>query len=239
MRQARLGLGALLVLMGTAHAQAPGGDEGLSGQIAFGYLATSGNTESENMNLTFGGEYGGEVWRHKLDGQAVKASSNNVTTAEAYGLKWQSRRALANESNYVFALAAWSRDEFSAYDQQLRQVVGYGRSFLDGERHSLDAEVGAGLRQADRRDGTSEDESIARLSADYEWVVSETATFSQTLSIESGSDNTYSEWVSKLSADVWQNFAIVLSYTIKRNSDVPAGTVKRDTFTAVSIEYSF
>ena len=228
MRQATLLLGAMVVLTGTAHAQAPSGDEGFSGQIAFGYLATSGNTESENMNLTFGGEYVGEVWQHNLDGLAVRASSSNVTTAE-----------LADEHNYIFGLAAWNQDKFSAYDQQLREVVGYGRRLLDSERQQLDTEVGVGLRQADRRDGTSEDESIVRLSADYEWTISETATFSQTLAVESGSDNTYTEWVSKLSADVWQNFAIVLSYTIKRNSDVPVGTQKRDTFTAVSIEYSF
>ena len=61
----------------------------------------------------------------------------------------------------------------------------------------------------------------------------------QSLGIESGSKNTYTETVSSLSADVWTNLAIVLSYTIKRNSDVPAGSVKKDTFTAVSLKYSF
>ena len=35
------------------------------------------------------------------------------------------------------------------------------------------------------------------------------------------------------------DFNLVLSYTIKQNSDVPVGTDKTDTLSAVSIEYAF
>lgn len=212
--------------------------DGLSGKVAFGYLATSGNTENENLNLNFSGNYDAEQWHHSLNGLAVRASTNDVDTAEAYGLTWKSQYDL-NENDYVFGVVAWNRDEFSAYDQQLREVLGYGRRFIDTERHVLNAEVGVGLRQADLRDGTSEDESIVRLATDYRWNISETSRFDQILAIESGSDNTYVESVSSLSADVWQNIALVLSYTIRRNSSVPLGTEKTDTFTAVSLEYSF
>jgi putative salt-induced outer membrane protein len=57
--------------------------------------------------------------------------------------------------------------------------------------------------------------------------------------IESGADNRYTESVTSLSTDVWGDIALVLSYTIKSNSDVPVGTEKTDTFTAISLEYSF
>lgn len=233
-------LAATLALFGlSATALAQNQQQGLSGQVAFGYLATSGNSENENMSLNFSGDYYTEVWQHSLEGLAVRATSSKVTTAEAYGLQWQSRRELADEHNYIFGLAAWNKDKFSGYDQQIREVVGYGRRVLDNEKHRFDAELGVGFRQSDLRDGTSEDDNIARLSGNYEWQISETAKFNQLLAVESGSDNTYTESVSKLTADIWENFAIVLSYTIKNNSDVPAGTQKRDTFTAVSLEYSF
>ena len=213
-------------------------EEGLSGQVALGYLATSGNSESENLSLNFGGDYYAEIWHHNLKGRAVRASTSEVTTAEAYGLSWQSDRDFG-EKSYMFARAAWDKDKFSGYDQQIREVVGYGRHFVDTDRHELNGEVGLGLRQSDLRDGTTEDESIARLSAGYTFQLSETAEFEQLLGIESGSDNTYSESVSSLRADIWTNMAIVLSYTVKRNSDVPIGTVKKDTFTSIAIEYSF
>jgi putative salt-induced outer membrane protein len=219
---------------GTALAQ----DDGLSGQVAFGYLATSGNSENENMNLTFGGQYDGEKWEHSLKGLGVKARSSNATTAEAYGLAWKSKYDI-NENDYVFGSAAWDKDEFSGYDQQIREVVGYGRRFIDRETHTLNAEAGAGFRQADLRDGTSEDESILTLGLDYQWLISETASFKQLFAIESGADNRYTESVTSLSTDVWGDIALVLSYTIKSNSDVPVGTEKTDTFTAISLEYSF
>jgi putative salt-induced outer membrane protein len=228
-----------LVTMALAAAPAFAQDqEGLSGRVALGYLATSGNSESENMNFNFGGIYNAAPWHHSLDGLAVKASANDVDTAEAYGLAWKTKYDL-NETSYLFGILAWNKDKFSGYDQQLREVFGYGRRFIDRERHVLNAEAGLGFRQADLRDGTSEDESIARLATDYLWTISESSRFAQVLAIEYGSANTYIESVSSLQADVWENIALVLSYTIRRNSDVPVGTGKKDTFTAISLEYSF
>lgn len=233
----RLALG-LSITLAAAAALAQDEEEGLSGRIALGYLATSGNSESENLSLNFGGDYHGEIWHHALEGRAVRASTSGVTTAEAYGLSWQSDRDFG-EKSYIYARGAWDKDKFSGYDQQIREIVGYGRHFIDSERHELNGEAGIGLRQSDLRDGTTEDESIVRLSMDYTFQLSETAEFKQLLGIESGSDNTYTETVTSLSADVWSNLAVVLSYTIKRNSDVPVGTVKKDTFTSIALEYSF
>ncbi len=238
MKQTGRKFAAAVLALAAMQASAQNEEEGLSGQVALGYLATSGNSDSENLSLNFGGDYFGDVWRHRLEGRAVRASTSDVTTAEAYGLSWQSSRDFG-EHSYVFGRAAWDKDKFSGYDQQLREIVGYGRHIIDSERHTLDGEIGIGLRQSDLRDGTSEDESIARLSMDYHFQLSDTAEFEQRIGIESGSDNTYVETFTALSADVWTNLAIVLSYTVKRNSDVPVGSVRRDTFTAVSLEYSF
>ena len=57
--------------------------------------------------------------------------------------------------------------------------------------------------------------------------------------VESGSNNTYTESVSAVKANLVGDFALVLSYTIKQNSDVPAGSEKTDRLTAISIEYAF
>jgi putative salt-induced outer membrane protein len=234
-RERALFASVMVTMAATAVAQQ---EEGLSGQVAFGYLATSGNSDNETVNLKFGGEYNRESWHHSLDGQAVRADTGGVTTAESYDLAWSTQYDLS-ETNYIFGRVAWNRNEFGAFREQTRETFGYGRRFIDSETHRLDGEIGAGFRQADRIDGTSEDESIARVSIDYEWDISETASFSQSVGVESGSDNTYTESVTALSADVWGDFAIVLSYTIRQNSDVPVGTEKRDTFTAVALEYSF
>ena len=63
--------------------------------------------------------------------------------------------------------------------------------------------------------------------------------FNQTLAIESGSDNTYTESISSLGVDINDALALVVSYTLRNNSDVLPGTEKTDTFTAITIEYSY
>ncbi len=77
------------------------------------------------------------------------------------------------------------------------------------------------------------------MSGDYLWTISETAEFSQSIAIDSGSFNTYTESITKLTMDILGNISIVVSYTVKNNSDVPAGIVNTDTFTAVAVEYTF
>jgi putative salt-induced outer membrane protein len=230
-----LTLSLLLLAASTTFAQ---NEEGFSGIAALGFLSTSGNTESENLSMNFDLGWNYAPWHHSLKGSAVTASSSNVTTAEAYAMAWQSDYDLSDGS-YAFGIISWNDDKFSGYQKQIRETLGYGRRIIDTERHILNGEVGFGYRQADLSTGLSQDESIMRLSADYLWHISETADFSQTLAFENGSDNTFTESVTKLTADVRANFSIVFSYTVRNNSDVPIGTVKKDTFTAVALEYTF
>ncbi len=124
-------------------------------------------------------------------------------------------------------------------DQQISEAIGYGRRILDTPKHLLSAGLGAGRRQADLADGTSESGVIARGNVDYKWTFSETANFTQNVIVESGADNTYIESISAVRAKLLSNFALVLSYTLKQNSDVPVGSEKTDKLTAISIEYVF
>jgi putative salt-induced outer membrane protein len=228
-------IAALLLITTASFAQ---DEEGFSGRAALGYLSTTGNTETESLNTSFEMGWNYAPWHHRFNGSAVRSSTSNVTTAQAYGLSWKTDYDI-NETAYWYGLAAWNKDEFSAYDQQVREAIGYGRHFINTERHVLSGEIGIGARQADLRDGSSQDEGILRLSGDYIWTISETSRFNQKLAIESGSDNTYLEATSSLSADIRNNLALVVSYAIKSNSDVQPGTEKMDTFTSVSVEYSF
>jgi putative salt-induced outer membrane protein len=74
---------------------------------------------------------------------------------------------------------------------------------------------------------------------DYTWKFSDTAKFQQTLAVEVGNDNTFSESVSSVTTTLVGALSLVASHTIRHNSDVPIGTDKRDTRTAVSLQYDF
>jgi len=175
---------------------------------------------------------------HVFDAAAIFATEDSATTAEAYAVGWKSERKLS-ETNFLYGRLDWRKDRFSGYDQQFAQTVGYGRHLIKNDRHSLNGEVGAGARQSDLADGSSENETIFTGGLYYKWTLSETSTFTQDLLVESGAKNTYLESKTALSARLVGNLALVASYTIKNNSEVPAGTEKTDTFTALSLEYTF
>jgi putative salt-induced outer membrane protein len=215
-----------------------------TGKASLGYLATSGNTDNSNLNTAFEIGYTAGQWVHLFDAAAIYADEDSDTTAEAYAAGWKSERKMS-DANFLFGRLNWRKDRFSGYESQFSQTLGYGRRLIDTERHSLNGEVGIGARQSELIDplglnnGETQNETILTGGLYYKWVLSETAEFTQDLLAESGSDNTYFESKTALSAKLVGSLALVASYTIKNNSDVPLGTEKTDTFTALSLEYGF
>jgi len=209
-----------------------------SGNATLGYLATSGNTENSTLNTGFELGYKIGKWQHIATLKAINSSEEDTTTAEAYEVGLKSERNLTDK-DFLFGKLDWRKDRFSGFDTQFSQVVGYGRRLINTDKHSLNAEIGAGARQSERQDGTEEDETVFSGGLYYNWAFSETAAFSQDLTTEVGADNTYSESITKVSAQLIGNLALVASYTIKHNSEVVAGTEKKDTYTALSLEYGF
>lgn len=230
---------ALLTVSGNAIAQAPAPADPFVGNIALGYLATSGNTESTNANALF--ETTWELdgpWTHDWTAQAISARTAGVTTAESYTAGYKAQRDFS-ETSYLFFSGDWRQDRFSGYDRQVSEAVGYGRRIIDTQQHMLALEGGAGAKQSDLVDGPELDEAIVRGALDYLFAISESSEFSQKLLIEQGDENRYTQSTTALKTRVIGNIAVVLSYVIKSNSDVPVGIEKTDRFTSISLEYAF
>lgn len=234
-------LTAAVWLSSTAVAQesTEAGEEGpWSGSATLGYLATSGNTESSSLNSAFEIGYTAGKWYHRVKALAINSMQDEETIAEAYEAGWKTEYRFT-ENNYAFGRVDWRKDRFSGYDHQISETIGYGRRLLDSERHTWNAEIGVGARQQETQLGVEEDDFIVRGATDYTWRFSETAEFMQELAVESGSSNTFTQSVTSLKATLIGDLALVASYTIRNNSDVPVGTEKTDTFTALSVEYAF
>ena len=230
-------LGAALIMPLSLMAQEE--EEGpWSGTATLGYLATSGNTENSTLKTGFELGYKVGKWQHIATLKALKTAEEDDTTAEAYEAGFKSERNLT-DVDFLFGKLVWRKDRFGGFDTQFSQVVGYGRRLIKTDKHTLSAEIGAGARQSEAQDGTEEDETIFSGGLYYDWTLNDTAVFSQSLTTEVGQDNTYSESISKLTAQIIGNLALAASYTIKHNSDVVAGTEKRDNYTALSLEYAF
>jgi putative salt-induced outer membrane protein len=230
---------ASLVLAGPALAQAPPPTDPFIGSASLGYLATSGNTESTNGNASFKATWDlMGPWRHDWTALAITARTNDVTTAESYTAGYKGQRDFS-ETSYLFFSGDWRQDEFAGYEQQVSEAVGYGRRVIDSERHMLALEGGGGAKQTDLITGESLDEAIVRGALDYLFTISDTSEFSQKLLIEQGDENRYTESTSSLKTRIVGNVALVLSYVIKSNSDVPIAIENTDRFTSISLEYAF
>ncbi|MDJ0905830.1 MAG: DUF481 domain-containing protein [Woeseiaceae bacterium] len=209
-----------------------------SGNVKLGYLAVSGNTESESLNSGFEVNYIKELWEHQLKAAAIYSTESSVTTAEAYDANWRSARKI-NDNDFLFGRLDWRKDRFGSITRQFSQSVGYGRRLVAREKHTLNGEVGVGARQSDLSDGSDESDTIYTGRLTYAWKISDTASFGQSLLVESGSSNTFTESVTSLRAQLVGSLAMVASYTVRRNSDVLPGAEKTDTRTAISLEYAF
>jgi len=209
-----------------------------TGKATLGYLATSGNTENSTLNTGVEVGYTTGKWQHLANASAISASEDEVNTAEAYELGWKSEWNLT-DTDFLFGRLDWRKDVFGAFDTQFSQTLGYGRRLIKTDEHLLNAEAGVGARQSESQTGITENETIFRGGVYYKWQFSETAEFRQDLTAEAGSDNTYFESVSAISARLVGDLALVASYTVKHNTDVPVLTDKTDTYTALSLEYAF
>ena len=212
--------------------------EGFKGNAALGYLASSGNTESASLNVQLTLSHDIEKWRHFGQLLAVQSTEDDETTGERYNLVTKSDYKLGHAS-YVFFAFGFDRDRFSGVEQRVSGSVGYGGRMLDREKHELDGSAGLGFRESKFSDGRTEREAILRLGLNYAWQINENSQFTQSLVVEEGDSNTYVETVSALTATLVGDLAVNLSYTVKRNSDAPPGSVKTDKYASVSLQYSF
>ena len=228
----------LALLSSVAQAGEPAPADALTGKAEFGYLATSGNTDTSSLNAKLGMAFEVSEWRNSLSAAAVKSEDSGVTTAERYqfGLKSDYK---FNEHDYLFVTANWEQDEFAGFSQRTSEAIGYGRQLLHSDAHHLEVELGVGARQTDLVLGPSVDETILRASGKYKWTISASSAFDQSLIVEKGSETTYTESVSALGVRIVGALSLKVSYTIKNNSKVPVGLEKTDTYTAIGIEYTF
>jgi len=210
-----------------------------SGEVVFGFLSTSGNSDTRSLNGKLALDYTEGAWKNSFAATALGSSDEEGATAERYTVGDKLDYNFT-EHDYVFAAVDWEKDLYAGIRERTAETVGYGRKVLTGPVHALDLEVGAGARQTEANvTGEKESELIGRLSGKYVWKLSENSSFKQTLKVENGESNTFTESVSELKLTIIGNLYALLSYTVRNSTDVPVGTEHTDTLTAVNLSYSF
>lgn len=226
----------LLGLAGPSIAAVPA--QPWKGEAEVGIVATSGNTETTSLKARAGVVHEQGKWRHTGKFDALNTSDATRTTGERYALTGKSDYKFG-ERSYAFGLVSYENDRFAGFDYRTSEVLGYGYRVISQDTLTLDLEVGPGARQTQLNNGTSKNEFIGYIGGKLLWKFSPSASLSENLATEIGSDTTITRSVTALTAQLAGSLAMKLSFTARHISEVSGSVKNLDTETAVTLVYGF
>jgi putative salt-induced outer membrane protein len=222
-----------------AGSQAPGKySQGFAGHVSLGYTATTGSSDTSNLGAKLGLSYGKGKWYHVFSAEEIHATDSGNTTAQSTTADAQSDY-LFTPNDYVFGHLSYSHDQFSGVERRTSETAGYGRRLLHTDTQTWSAQIGAGARQERLQDDTSRSSPIVQAATDYSLQLSENTSIGEAIVAEWGTDNTRLQSATNLKVKMVKNLALVLSYVVKHNTNVPDDTAATNTYTMVSVDYGF
>jgi putative salt-induced outer membrane protein len=236
----------LLILLGlcaAGNAFAADEVEPFSMDGEFGFIATTGNTETTSIKGRLSAHQELPHWSNDYTIEALykkdEISGVEQTTAQKYFLSAQGNYKLENPDHRLFGFTSYEDDRFSSFNYQATLASGWSQKMWEDETSQFSYSVGPGYSFAETNEGEEQNSLIVRAALDYQWKISDTANFKQLLSTEVGEDNTKSRSESSVSAQISGGLSLKISLTLDHNSDVAVDIKKLETQTAVTLVYSF
>ncbi len=213
------------------------------GNVELGYVSSKGNTETTSLNSKVNVDYKTLDWLQHLSAEAFTSSENNMSTAERYKLEYQADKKL-DDDGYFFVNTTYVEDKFSGFDYRTTLSVGYGYKMYQTETMTLDTEVGVGYRQSKLSavapgDALSEDESLLRLAAKYNWDIEDNRKLTSKLTVEAGEESTISNFEIGFVTMIAGDLSLKVAYSALYTSEVPLDKEKLDTKTSINLLYAF
>ena len=226
-----------------------------------GAIITSGNTETTTLKGGVKVLHNLENWNneYKLDGIYKEDEIENDAgvketqrTNEKYSISAQGNYKLNEKHSHLFIYGSHVSDYFGAYRHESVISAGYGLRLIDRSDMWLNAEIGPGYKyfqypndstevddNGESLAGEREGEVIALGKVDYNWQISDSARFTQLVSVEYGDTNTKTRSESAILAKINGSLQMKVAYNITHNSDVADDKENTDTETSLTLVYSF
>ncbi|MBV7266493.1 DUF481 domain-containing protein [Erythrobacter ani] len=209
-----------------------------SGEGELGAFRSTGNSSNTGVTAGLALTREGIDWRHKLSGRADFQRSNGVTTREQFVARYEPNYKIS-ERLFAYALAQYERDRFQGFSARYSVSGGLGYDVIATETASLSLKAGPAWRRTERIGGETESNLAALAEADFDWQIAKKVAFTQNASafVQSGSSTYISE--TGIQAGISDAFQVRLSYTLEHDTDPPAGAVRTDTLSRVTLIYGF
>ncbi len=214
------------------------------GNVEFGYVSSTGNTETTNINGKFHLEAEYNDWIQKLDLGAFSTSNDDETTAKRFKIEYQGDKKLSDIS-YLFVNTSYEEDQFSGFQYRSTMAAGYGRTMYNENKMTLDTEIGAGVRQSETDEdlitglSDKENESLVRFALKYLWQLEENRSLTSNITVDAGEETTISNFDISFVTMVTGDLSLKVSYLARHTSEVPEDKEKLDTVTSINLLYAF
>ena len=216
-----------------------------TGGVQFGYVLSTGNTETENLNGKFNIEHKSTDWLQSAKLEAFSSSDQDLTTAERYKLEYQADLKLENKDSYLFVNTTYEEDRFSGFDYRSTLSGGYGFRYYDENDMTLDTELGVGYRYSVTdidpitNESTSDGEALIRAAAKYKWQIEENRSLVSDLTIEAGEETTITNFELGFVTMIAGDLSLKVGYLARHTSEVPVDKENLDTVTSINLLYAF
>ncbi len=228
-------------------------------EVELGAIATSGNTETTSLNAKldakqhlekFNNEYILTALYKKDDVTRDDGSKISEKTAEKFFASAKSAYQLSTENkSYLFGFVSHTHDQFGAYRDYSTVALGYGDWLYSTDTFRWFAETGPGYFRGEKVIEPdvvgdplifeTQSGALLRLATEIEWNLSATAVFKQTLSVETGSDNTRSQSETSLAAAINHTMQMKVALAIANDSKVDEDKEPTDITTSITLVYKF
>jgi putative salt-induced outer membrane protein len=208
-----------------------------TGQGELGAFMSSGNADNTGLTTSLALTKDGINWRHKLAARADYQRSEGVTTREQFLAAYEVNYKITDRL-FAYALGQYERDRFQGFGARYSASGGLGYDVLqDGP--TLSVKAGPAWRRTELIAGGSTNNLAGLAAVDFDWAISDTITFTQDANalIQSGSSTLVSD--TGLQASISDALSVRLSYTVEHDTDPPAGAVKTDTLSRITVIYGF
>lgn len=204
-----------------------------------GALFTSGNTEEQSLNFGASVDIDQTQWDYLFTLDGLYTSSASVVKAQKVTGVARANYEI-NDYSFFQTRASHEDDRFSGFDSQSDLTFSYGRDLLRNRPNmELSLVGGIGVRYTRYNGGGDGDEPILRLAGEYDWTLSDSAFFSQDLSVEAGSDSDIYRSETSIETAIMDNLSLRFSVNIKHQTEVPVGKENTDTQTAITFVMEF
>ena len=234
-----------LAVLSTLSANVIADEEKRSWEVAagLGVSLTSGNTETTSINTNIHINQYLETWDMLYKFDAIKQKSEGKTSADNRSYSTKGQYKLEDEHSFLFVEGKRIEDKFGPYAENNTIAFGYGQRFYETETLSLDADIGPGYTSYEFNEtGENDTSAIVHMAAGLKWLISDTATFTQTIIVDkqlSDDKNALTVLHSALSARINGALKMSLDFKVTNNSEVQPGKEQTDTITSVKLVYSF